>query len=561
MTLNRCAAAIAVVLSAASATVDASSTPTRIEVESRPTRVTAYRQGAWVERTITRELEPGHYLIVFSDLPVHWQSSSLQAAVTDPGRVIGIDTATRAVTTPPARIQALAAEVDEARQQLQAAENALNIRAASISYLRSMMERSADQDADRAGTADLQIEAIQEQLRFFADELTRQMAAERRESVARDRAAETLRAVESQLADAGSATTTARQALVELKISRASKVDLTLSYLVNQAAWSPRYDIRGNLAEAATQVEYRAEVSQQTGEDWTDVAMVLSTARPSRAANPPSLGPVYVDVLPPPPPPTARRSRRGGGGVISPDSAVVYGGMESESSIGAINASIDRNGSSVTYALPGRLSVPSNAQGTRRTLISQFEAPVDFAFVAVPVMTDEVYLRGRFKNATAFHLLPGPAGIFMGGNYIGRTQMESFPPDSEIELFFGSDPQLSARREMLTKNTGESGVFGGWVRTDYRFVLTLENAGDSPVRMEVWGRRPVSQSDQIEVSIENLSEPLSTVASYLETGKPRGLLCWNVMVPANRTGDDAYQITYDLEIERREGVQMTPLPE
>ena len=79
--------------------------------------------------------------------------------------------------------------------------------------------------------------------------------------------------------------------------------------------------------------------------------------------------------------------------------------------------------------------------------------------------------------------------------------------------------------------------------------------------MEVWDRRPVSQSDQIEVKIENLSQPLSTVAAYVRNEQPQGLLCWNVQVPGLRTGDNAFEITYDLQVEHREGIRTTPVPE
>ena len=71
---------------------------------------------------------------------------------------------------------------------------------------------------------------------------------------------------------------------------------MTLGYLVFDANWSPRYDVRGDLESGGLTMEYGANISQRTGEDWKDVTLVLSTARPSMASNPPSMDPVFVDV-------------------------------------------------------------------------------------------------------------------------------------------------------------------------------------------------------------------------------------------------------------------------
>ena len=51
----------------------------RLEVSSQPTKVTAYRGRAWVERTVSQAMQPGLYQLVFSDLPLRWQTDSTQA--------------------------------------------------------------------------------------------------------------------------------------------------------------------------------------------------------------------------------------------------------------------------------------------------------------------------------------------------------------------------------------------------------------------------------------------------------------------------------------------------
>ena len=72
-----------------------------------------------------------------------------------------------------------------------------------------------------------------------------------------------------------------------------------MHYLVDAASWRPQYKLRAGKEEKdAVQVEYLAAVIQQTGEDWTNVDLILSTAQPMLNAAPPDLHMLEVAVMP-----------------------------------------------------------------------------------------------------------------------------------------------------------------------------------------------------------------------------------------------------------------------
>jgi uncharacterized protein (TIGR02231 family) len=541
-------------------------TSERIEIESHPTKVTAYRGRAWVERAVSKALQPGLYRLVFSNLPPRWQSDSVQARVSGPAKVVGIDTMTRQVSTPPSNLKELVDAVKAAQRSVQNARDDVAVTDASIAYLQTMMSKAASGEQQNAGTASLDIESVQKQMEFFSEQMRMRLQARLEGAEDLDARQRALDVAESNLNKAGGAVRTERLAVVEIAVTEAGNVDATLGYLVSNANWQPRYDVRGDLDGGIVSVEYGAEVFQQSGEDWSDVTLVLSTAQPSQAANPPTMYPVYVDVRIPPPSagPSAKRGGSRGGGTASfgRDSMVSGGIAEGEvEEWYASDAQVQGSGSSVTFTLPRRMTVETDSESAQRTRIAQFDAEVDFTFVAVPAMTEQVYLRGRFKNSSDYQLLPGSAGIFMNGDYVGPTNLGSTAPGAKMELYFGADPSLEANRTMLTKNTGTTGVFGGWLTTSYQFVIKVDNGSSRPVKMELWDRRPVSRSEQIEVSLLNVAPSLSTDARYIADDLPKGLLRWDLTVPANRTGDNAFSVTYDLQVERKADVEMTPLPD
>ena len=67
-------------------------------------------------------------------------------------------------------------------------------------------------------------------------------------------------------------------------------VKLKVSYLVSNATWAPSYDVRVQADETRMKLLYYGNISQNSGEDWNNVELVLSTARPSSGGTLPKLG-------------------------------------------------------------------------------------------------------------------------------------------------------------------------------------------------------------------------------------------------------------------------------
>jgi hypothetical protein len=87
-----------------------------------------------------------------------------------------------------------------------------------------------------------------------------------------------------------------RDAVIVVQKMKNERGTVKLGYLVGSARWSPQYRLRGTADDAPVRLEYLAAVTQQTGEDWPDVRVTLSTARPSVDAAPPDLLPLKMDI-------------------------------------------------------------------------------------------------------------------------------------------------------------------------------------------------------------------------------------------------------------------------
>jgi hypothetical protein len=93
----------------------------------------------------------------------------------------------------------------------------------------------------------------------------------------------------------GKLTTNTSEVLLELQAKNATSGDFMVSYLVNNASWYPSYDIRVQDINKPLQLVYKANVQQNTGEDWNSVNLTFSNANPYQSGDLPVLKPYYLN--------------------------------------------------------------------------------------------------------------------------------------------------------------------------------------------------------------------------------------------------------------------------
>lgn len=111
---------------------------------------------------------------------------------------------------------------------------------------------------------------------------------------------ERLAAVLDQARRASSAKTVeagavSKQIRVALQVEgRPRAVVLVVSYFVPGARWVPSWQVRLDREGRAASIEMRAQVAQRSGEDWSGVALTVSTADPMRFAELPRLRSIRI---------------------------------------------------------------------------------------------------------------------------------------------------------------------------------------------------------------------------------------------------------------------------
>ncbi len=313
--------------------------------------------------------------------------------------------------------------------------------------------------------------------------------------------------------------------LVDLEAAASGECDLEVSYRLPGAGWRPVYEARCDTAASSLVIASYGMVQQQTGEEWTDVVLMLSTAQPSRSGRMPELESWYIK---PWEPPVAMPYARGAAAemkmmALASDAAAP---MLQEAALA--EAVVESSGPSVLYRLPKAESVPSDGQ-PHKVALRQTQHTVDLAYEATPKLAPQAYLRAQLTLGEDALYLPGQVQVFVDGAFVTTSSLDLLLPGQRLDLFLGVDERIRInyqQRQAKVDVSALPGLRGRSKTIDYVYVTTVENHLGAPAVVWVSDHLPVSQHDDIKV--ENIRcEP----ESVEEVDQKPGVRRWKLSLP------------------------------
>lgn len=537
-----------------------------LETDDRIASVTAYRDEAAVVRRATVELPAGASVVRFDDLPSSILEDSVQARSEGDAKVIEVEVRTIAIVDP--LVEGRAAELDARilalTREIAVLADERKVLAAEWEFLDAVASGAAK------GEGAFDLAAIESQNRFLGERRISILARQREIAAAEADLALRLQAAKFERQSIGGLDRSTVVADVTVMAPQAGPRTVDLLYRVGDASWYPAYRIRTDVLGNQSDIEYDAIVSQYTGEDWNEVTLELSTADPTIPTEPPAIEPVTIDVVVPRPapstsgrmldaapapgsPPGGRGGGFGAGGMMEGSGGIVGAPGEDP---GAIAFDL---GLAVAYRLPRLVTVPSDDAQTRRLRIDAIDGRPELVFVSRPRTGAPPSLRAKLENSGDLVLLPGDASIFVEGDFVGETTVPSVQGRGSFEIYLGVEPRILVTRQPVTRNTSNTGLFGGGRQVSLANRIELENRLPRPVVVELWDRRPVSLNSKIEVAVTGLSLPLATDPEYLADEAPQGLLKWIVPLGAAGSPDAKASVAWTTKVTHAADVETTPI--
>ena len=487
--------------------------------------VTVYPDGASVTRVIALDLPAGDNSAVVNDFPLGLDVSSLRVeGEADAKLTIGSIDARPPRAAPPVNMP----EIDKRIEALGDERADLDGAIAAATARRKFAEHFAD--ASPAGLGDKgEARPLAEWRAAFAA-VAEEVAAS--ETAVRD-AERKQRDIDREIArleqDRTIKPSDKLEVRVDLSAEAATKATLRVTYLVRKARWTPLYDARLDTGtrdrKPALELVRRAEITQTTGEDWSNVALSVSTVRTARGGKAPDLNPLivhYPQPLPAPAPPMAfvpDNKTRAVRSAAEPAGAPSMAAQHAEEQ----QAAAEVGGFQVMFRIPGRVSI-GTSEGAKSLRVSTASIAPDLVIRSVPVADPTAYLEASFKQTEDAPLLPGRVAIYRDGIFVGRIQMAGASKDETVRLGFGADDQVKIERSVVKRNEGTAGLIVTTSKTDERaYRTTVRNGHDFPVKIAIEDQLPVSETEDIQVEMLSSTTPPTTT----NVRDRRGVLGWS----------------------------------
>ncbi|MBI2192158.1 MAG: mucoidy inhibitor MuiA family protein [Planctomycetes bacterium] len=471
--------------------------------------VTVYEDRALARRTGEVEVRPGINTIRVVGLPVGLVETSLQASL--PGevraKVLSVTTRTEErLETQDERLRALEKEEDGLNRVLREIAARGAVLADQERYLGAFEQVLQNGLSERTTLGSVKAEELKEAGEFLAVRRAAASEERRRIQVEQEDAAEKLEEVRKRIAQIETpARKTIRYADVVLESAGDGKVPLSVSYLIGDAWWRPRYEAR--LAGGRLEVSYMGEVRQGTGEDWNSVELVLSTARPSFGSARPTLAALALDLAEETPARTVASFAATGPMAEAPASpAPEVGEGEPGPPPEAPppppeEVTVQESGTSVAFQVPGRSSIPSDRRAHKLPVMTfRDDAPV-LGLETTPKALRYVYLRGKTVNRTNFPMLPGPVDIFRESGFMGTASLPFVAPGKNVEFSFGIDEEIKVQRRADPERTRVN-VSGRRKEHRYAFDTEVANYKAEKQAVLVLDNLPVSDVEEVTVRLD-----------------------------------------------------------
>lgn len=377
-----------------------------------------------------------------------------------------------------------------------------------------------------------------------------------------------------------------RKAIVYAAKKNAKSAKLTLNYLVSNTGWSPSYNMRIAGNSDSLGIEYLAHVRQLSGEDWDSVTLTLSNATPNMNAEIPILGPMWTRLVA-----TGEAAKKesyfdGASNLMLKNRAkqdVMNHSFQKKAKANykdynyAVNfnandqqflefvnpkqvlkkwySEMKKSGQqiAVEYRIPDTITLASRKDNQMVPILST-SLSCNLYYEAVPLLANYVSRGIEAQNTMDQPLLGGQYSAFIDGQYVGKGRIPLTVTGETLALGFGVDPQLKCSRELIDKTGDKS--WGSRIET-YSYKLTIDNFKSKPVSVRLIDRIPKTKDKGLKITLTTAKEKISKDIEYVKFDYPKGILRWDMELPASTSGSNATAIDYSFDMKFDSDMQIS----
>lgn len=309
--------------------------------------------------------------------------------------------------------------------------------------------------------------------------------------------------------------------------------DFTFSYYVNNASWIPSYNMRAENDRSDILMEYDAEVTQTSGEDWNDVKLVLSTGDPSISGIKPKLVVNRLDFENPQKSEDRKMmnntfySNNASGSTINnsayeADKVTASPGVNADNTNYASNyTKLNQNILASVFDIDLKYNILSDGIA-KHVRIQEDTLHAKFSYSAVPKLSTDAFLEADITGWESYNLLPGNVNIFLENSFVGKSYIDPSTTKDTLTVSFGRDKRINIKR-IRVKEFTRNQFLGSSKIQSFGYQISARNTKNDPIDIKIEDQVPVSTQKDIVVELLQSSGAAFNAAT--------GTLTWHLTLP------------------------------
>ena len=336
--------------------------------------------------------------------------------------------------------------------------------------------------------------------------------------------------------------------------------NIDLKYVVSDAGWAPYYELKAEDVGKPITLVYRSRVFNNTGINWADVKLKLSTSDPTRNASKPAILPWFLNFN------TDVYGNLNGYGknnnsaaqVYQQQSKIVNDNLENQfSTKQQLNEVETKNyndyktkgkredGKKVVYEevkvselsaefeIRKAYTIPSDAK-PYIVEVTSYTLDATYKHYSIPKLEKNAFLLARITGWEDLDLIAGPANVYFGGTFVGRSFINPQSVNDTLDLSFGRDSKVLVTRTKI-KDFNNEKLMGTNRKVTYSYEMVIKNNRKNPINIDIEDQKPISQNSEITVDVVEVSKG--------EINPDDGKVTWKFLIPSGESQKIIYTYT------------------
>ncbi len=479
-----------------------------VKLESKPVAVTVFLSGAQVHRQGAVALKTGNNEVVLTGLSQHIDPNSIQVEGNPAYTIISVNHRMNYMekVEPPANVMAAQDSIESIQLRKRIIDDRIKVMQAEMAMIRSNKTiKGTKEGFDVTGLKEL-CDLHRTRMRLLElgviglgrkiDLLNKDLAKFNTQ----------LRIWNDKKGQPSS------EIVVKVSTGMAQKADFKVSYLMTRSGWTQAYDIRSQDTKSPVELTSRGLVWQQSGEDWSDVQVTLSTGNPSVSGTQPEVKPWFVQFY------TyysANKKGKASGGMPSKVMSESAYDKESDEMAGAsaveevVYDAMPESVAELTEVSEAgvnnefSIKIPYTILTDKEPMsidIQEITLPAVYKHLAIPKLDRDAFLSAYLTEWGGNSLLPGNASIYYQDTYVGTTYLDTKITSDTMMVSLGRDRGINISRKQVSELRSTK-VIGSTKQQSVVFEIQVRNNQKYTAEMDLFDQIPLSADKSVEVEL------------------------------------------------------------